>query len=54
MAKIIEGKWVIQLSKLVKNDNQEEIVLTDEELETIQSAVEQLVDDETIVVEIIA
>ena len=54
MAKVVEGKYTIVLSKLVKDKDDVEVSLTDEELETVQSAVEELVDDASIVVEVVA
>jgi hypothetical protein len=56
MAKVIEEKYVVVLSRLVKTDDQsaETNVLNSDQLETLTQAVEGLVDDPTVVVEVIA
>ena len=53
MAQIIEEKITIVLSRIVPNKSTElEPVLDADQLETLQTAVEGLVDDSSIVVEI--
>jgi hypothetical protein len=54
MAKIIEEKITVVLSRIVSNDQEEGLdpVLDEDQLETLQKAVEGLVDDSSVVVEL--
>lgn len=53
MAKIIEEKYILVLSKLIKEDQKaSEAIFGLEELDTLQQAVEGLVDNPSIMVEI--
>ena len=53
MAKIIENRVTIVLSRIASNDQEGlDPVLGEDELETLQKAVEGLVDDSSVVVEI--
>jgi hypothetical protein len=53
MAKIIEEKYILVLSKLIKEDQKaSEAIFGLEELDTLQQAVEGLVDNPSIIVEI--
>lgn len=53
MAKIIEEKVTVVLSRIASNDQEGlDPVLDEDQLETLQKAVEGLVDDSSVVVEI--
>ena len=54
MAKIISNRYIITLSKLVKESYSDIQVpmIDDNVIETLQSAVEELINDETVIVEI--
>jgi vacuolar-type H+-ATPase subunit E/Vma4 len=53
MAKIIAERVTVVLSRIVSNDVEGlDPVLSDEELDTLQQAVEGLINDDTVVVEI--
>ena len=55
MAKVISTEYTITLSKLVKNNADDDglnLTLDEGELETLQAAIESLVNDETIIVEV--
>ena len=54
MARVVEEKVIVVMSRLVPNNTKElASVLDAEQLETLQKAVEGLVDDESVVVEIV-
>jgi hypothetical protein len=55
MAKIIEEKVVVMLSKLVPSKESEDLpaILDADQLDTLKQAVEGLIDDPTIVVEVV-
>jgi hypothetical protein len=56
MAKIVQQTISITVSKLVKNDQEDESALTEEQLiavvQSLPSVVEQLIDDTSAVVEV--
>jgi hypothetical protein len=53
MAKIIEEKWIVTLSRIASNLQEGlDPVLDDDKIETLQQAVEGLVDDASIIVEV--
>ena len=55
MARIVEEKIIVVLSRVVKSsDENPEPVLDSEQLETLQQAVEGLVNNEAVVVELVA
>ena len=56
MARVVEEKVIVVMSRLVPNNTNMELasVLDAEQLETLQKAVEGLVDDSSVVVEIVA